>query len=81
MLTGRPSAPSSLTADQALRVSYLVAIDPGMRDIGGRPVGTCLVASNAAPVFSGSSPLAYLTRQQTPGYAALLRQVERWMTM
>ena len=81
MLTGEPSVRTILTEDQALRVSYLLAIDTGLREIGGRPVGTWLVAGNTTPVLGGASPLAFLTRQGTPGYVALLRQVEHWMAL
>ena len=81
MLTGEALAPTGLSADQALRISYLVAIDAGMREIGGQPVGTWLGAANAAPLLGGASPLAFLTRQGTPGYAALQRQVERWQAL
>ena len=55
----------ALTDAVAGRIKALRDVDPG----------------NMAPVLSGSSPIAYLTRGGLPAYATLLRQVERWAVM
>ena len=81
MLTGVGYQAGSLTEAQAERVAHLVAIDEGMRIIGGQPVGDWMVKGNSAAVFSGSAPVDYLTRHGSAGYAALLRQVQCWMAM
>lgn len=81
MLTGLGYQAGSLTDAQAVRVAHLIAIDAAMKKIGGQPVGIWMTTGNMAPVFSGSSPMAYLTRGGQTAYATLLRQVERWATM
>ena len=81
MLTGVGYQAGSLTEAQAERVAHLVAIDAGMRTIGGQSVGDWMVKGNPAAVTSGSAPVDYLTRHGTTGYAALLQQVQRWVAM
>ena len=81
MLTGLGYQAGSLTDDQAVRVAHLVAIDGAMKQIGGQPVGIWMTTGNMAPVLSGASPMAYLTRGGPTAYATLLRQVERWAAM
>ncbi len=44
-------------------------------------VGEWMVAGNGSAVLSGSSPVDFLTRAETPGYATLARQVEIWARM
>ncbi len=81
MLTGLGYRAGSLTPDQIARVEHLVAIDVGMRAIKGDRVGEWMVAGNGAAVLSGSSPIDFLTRSGTVGYAALARQVGIWARM
>ena len=81
MLTGVGYRAGSLTPDQIQRVQHLVAIDAGMRTIKGDAVGEWLMAGNGSAVLSGSSPIDFLTRAGTPGYAALARQVAIWARM
>ena len=81
MLTGVGYRAGSLTADQIARVHHLVAIDVGMRTIKGAGVGEWMVAGNGSAVTSGSSPIDFLTRAGTGGYAALARQVGIWARM
>ena len=81
MLTGLGYRAGSLTPDQITRVQYLVAIDAGMRTIKGEEVSEWLVAGNGSGVTSGASPMDFLTRAGTPGYAALARQVGIWARM
>ena len=78
MLTGVGWQAGSLTDDQAVRVAHLVAIDTGMRAIGGQPVGTWMVTGNPAPLLAGAAPVDYLAKRGMAGYVALLRQVQRW---
>ena len=81
MLTGLGYRAGSLTPDQIARVEHLMAIDAGMRTIKGDAVGEWLVAGNGSAVLSGSSPIDFLTRAGTVGYAALSRQVAIWARM
>ena len=81
MLTGLGYRAGSLTPDQIQRVQHLAAIDAGMRTIKGNAVGEWLVAGNGSAVTSGSSPIDFLTRAGTVGYAALARQVGIWARM
>jgi hypothetical protein len=81
LLTGLGYRAGSLTLDQIARVEYLMAIDAGMRTIKGDAVGEWLVAGNGSAVLSGSSPIDFLTRAGTSGYAALARQVVAWVRM
>ena len=67
--------------DQIARVQHLVMIDAGMRTIKGDAVGEWLAAGNGSAVTSGSSPIDFLTRAGTAGYAALARQVAVWARM
>ncbi len=78
MLTGQSKALAVLTEDQAFRVAHLLAIDRGMREIGGKPVGEWLAQRNPAPLFGNTAPVDYLARRGMPGYLDLLRQVRRW---
>ncbi len=75
MLTGLGYRAGSLTPDQIARVQHLVAIDAGMRTIKGDAVGDWMVAGNGSAVTSGASPVDFLTRAGTAGYASLARQV------
>jgi hypothetical protein len=52
-----------------------------MRTIKGDAVGEWMVASNGSAVTSGASPVDFLTRAGTVGYAALARQVGIWARM
>ena len=81
MLTGLGYRAGSLTPDQIARVQHLLAIDAGMRVIKGDAVGEWLVAGNGSAVTSGASPVDFLTRAGTVGYAALARQVAAWARM
>ena len=81
MLTGLGYQAGSLTDDQVMGVAHLIAIDAAMKPISGQPVGAWMTTGNMAPVFNGSSPMAYLTRGGQTAYATLLRQVERWAAM
>ena len=81
MLTGLGYRAGSLTPDQITRVQPLVAIDAGMRGIKGDAVGEWLVTGNGSAVTSGASPIDFLTRAGTVGYAALSRQVGIWARM
>ena len=81
MLTGLGYRAGSLTPDQIARVQHLVAIDAGMRAIRGDTVGEWMVTSNGSAVLSGSSPVDFLTRAGTLGYATLARQVRIWARM
>jgi hypothetical protein len=74
MLTGLGYRAGSLTPDQIGRVQHLVAIDTGMGAIKGNAVGEWLMANNGAAVTSGASPVDFLTRSGTVGYAARARQ-------
>ena len=62
-------------------MQYLVAIDAGMRTIRGDMVGEWKVTGNGSAVTSGSSPVDYLTRAGTLGYATLAWQVGIWARM
>ena len=81
MLTGLGYRAGSLTPDQISRVQHLTTIDAGMRSIEADDVGEWLVVGNGSAVLSGSSPVDFLTRAGTVGYAALARQVEIWAGM
>ncbi len=81
MLTGVGWQAGSLTEDQAVRVAHLVAIDAAMKAIGGQTVGTWMVTGNPAPLLGGAAPVDYLAKRGMAGYAALLRQVQRWTEM
>ena len=81
MLTGLGYRAGSLTPDQIARVQHLAAIDAGMCTIRGDTVGEWMVASNGAAVLSGSSPVDFLTREGTFGYATRARQVAVWARM
>ncbi len=81
MLTGVGYRAGSLTADQAARVGYLVAIDAAIRKIGGQPAGVWMVTGNPAAVLGGSAPADYLAKRGLAGYAALWRQVQRWAAL
>ena len=58
-----------------------MAIDASMRTIRGDTVGEWMVTGNGSAVTSGSSPVDYLTRAGTPGYATLARQTGVWARM
>jgi hypothetical protein len=81
MLTGLGYRAGSLTPDQITRVQHLLAIDAGMRTIKGDRVGEWLTAGNGSAITSGTSPVDFLTRSGTVGYAALARQVGIWARM
>jgi hypothetical protein len=81
MLTGLGYRAGSLTPDQITRVQHLMAIDAGMRTIKGAAVGEWMVVGNGSGVTSGASPVDFLTRAGTTGYAALARQVGIWARM
>ena len=81
MLTGVGYRAGSLTTDQIARMQHLISIDAGMRAIKGDAVGEWMVAGNGAAVLSGSSPIDFLTRAGTSGYAALAKQVATWERM
>ena len=81
MLTGLGYRAGSLTPDQIARVQHLMAIDAGMSAIKGDRVGEWMVANNGAAITSGSSPIDFLARAGTMGYAALARQVADWARM
>jgi hypothetical protein len=81
MLTGLGYRAGSLTPDQIQRVQHLVAIDANMRTIKGDAVGEWMVTGNGSAVTSGASPVDFLTRAGTVGYAALARQVGIWARM
>ena len=81
MLTGVGYGAGSLTPDQIARVEHLLAIDVGMRTIRSETVGEWMVAGNGSAVMSGASPVDFLTRAGTAGYAALARQVAPWARM
>ena len=80
MLTGDPAAPRALTEDQAERVALLVDMDAAISRIVAN-VGAWLIDPNPGPLLAGRSPLEFLTRAPTPGYATLLRQARRWAEM
>jgi hypothetical protein len=67
--------------DQINRVQHLMAIDAGMGTIKDDAVGEWMVAGNGSGVTSGASPVDFLTRAGTSGYAALARQVGIWVRM